>query len=58
MIIIKIMIISTTIFKNVIEKLQKNDFFLHNFGGVIAVQGAICRPRLNERCYKITIDHK
>ena len=58
MIIIKIMIISTAIFKNVIEKLQKNSFFLHNFGGVIAVQSAICRPRLNERCYKITIDHK
>ena len=54
----KIMMISTTIFKNVIEKLQKITFFLlHNFGGVIAAQGAICCPSLKERCYKIAIDH-
>ena len=52
--IIKITVISTTIFKNITEKLEKNDIFcFHYFGGALTVQGVIYNPWVRKGVKKI-----
>ena len=60
-IIIKIMtiiivIISTTMFQNITEKLET--FCFHMFWGVITAKGCYMLPTGKKRYYKITADHK
>ena len=46
------MMISTTIFQNITEKLEKI-FCFHNFGSVIAAQGVISHPRVRKGIIKL-----
>ena len=53
MMMIIIIMISTTIFQSITEKLEKMTFCFHFFGGVVAAQLVICHPRVRKGVIKL-----